>query len=200
MAVQRQDTPEGEIAALEDEVTACLDMLRGHFRTLLDAAYTAKVEGEPPTDKWPDIDHALRAFAWESCAEVAESIAAYIDGDQEALLAALAPADGEADRIVWDVPDLSDAALIEDHHAAMGSGARVYVSADREWVVYMMNNMTRRVGRGRGRLVRHAVVDALKEHSPLDAAIQSVEGCVLGAARELAGWPRESDAVADAAG
>lgn len=191
MPVQRHDVPESEIAALEDEVTACMDMLRGHFRTLLDAAYTARVEGEAPTDKWPDIDHALRAFAWESCAEVAESIAAYIDGEQEALLAALAPADGEDDRIVWDVPDLSEAAPTEGYHAAMRSGARVCVTADREWVVYMTNNMTGRRGRGRGLLVRLAVVDALKEHSPLDAAVQAVEASVLEAARELARSPRD---------
>lgn len=186
MPVQRQDDPESEIAALEDEVTACIDMLQGHFRTLLDAAYTARVVGEPPTDKWPDIDHALRAFAWESCAEVAESIAAYIDGEQEALLAALAPAEDEEERVVWDVPALSDAYRIEGyHHAGAKSDARVCVNHDREWVVYMTNNMTSTRGRGRGLLIRFAVAEALKT-SPLDPAVQAVEASVLDAARELA--------------
>ncbi len=191
MRIQRQDTPEGEIAALEDEVTAGLDTLRGHFRTLLDTAYTARVEGERPTDKWPEIDHALRAFAWESCAEVAESIAAYIDGEQEALLAALAPAENEEERVVWEVPNLSDGYPIEGYHADAKSAARVCVNHDREWVVYMTNNVTARRGRGRGLLVRFAVVDALKEHSPLDAAVQAVEASVLEAARELTRSPRD---------
>lgn len=185
MRAQRQDPPESEIAALEDEVTECIHMLQGHFRVLLDAAYEARVEGESPTDKWPYIDRALRAFAWESCAEVAESIAAYIDGEQEALLAALAPADDEEERVVWEVPVLSDAYPIEGYHAGAKSDARVCVNHDREWVVYMTDHMTSTRGRGRGLLIRFAVAEALKT-SPLDPAVQAVEASVLDAARELA--------------
>lgn len=192
--IVRQSNPELEIAALDDEVTEVLEELRKHFTTLLDFAYDVRVMGKAPNDLWSQLDVALRAFTFASAHEVAESIAAFIDRDQEALLAALAPAeDSDYDREVWRAARIADVAAVEGYHKGLESEARAFVTPNREWRIAMLSHVSTdgpRVVNGRSRLVRHAVAQALGM-TPHDAPVQAIELEVLTAARALASGEQE---------
>lgn len=183
--VIRQDEPACEVAALEDEVVEVLADLQARFRTLLDAAYSARVEGESVTDKWPDLDVALRGFAYASVREVAASIAAYIDAEQEALLAALAPEEIGDDRLVWRADRVTDHADVGGYHAGAESEVLVYVTNDREWRVQMVSNAETvpSYHSARGLLLRHVIAEALITSQPMDPPVRVLEATILDAAR-----------------
>lgn len=188
--IVRQPGPAGEIAALEDEVNAVIEDMTARFRVLLDAAFKARVDGEPVTDKWTDLDIALRNFAFPAALEVAESIAAYIDREQEELLAAIAPAEGARlpERLVWQAPRISDVPDVQDHRDGKYIEALVYATEDRQWRVTMVSyagTAGERFVHGQSRLVRFAVAHALGM-SPSAPPVAAVEREVLAAARKLA--------------
>jgi hypothetical protein len=177
----RQDEPSGEIAALDDEAGEALRAARRNLTVLLDLAYKARIDGEA-IDR-DALDHALRSFMFPTLWEVAESVAAYADQEQEALLDALTPEAEDERRVWWS--DRVDPA-VGGYHAGAESSILVSVS-DGAWVVRLLpGGDGARAQTTRGRLLAHVIAGALGTSAPTDEVVRLMESLVLVKARELA--------------